>query len=85
MHDKLKLLLEQLNINPENYTYFNDGNLRININTQTKIHTFTIEIEKPLPLNIYIDFEQKLLKRFKDYNIKLNINATEVNNEYIRN
>ena len=37
MHDKLKLLLEQLKYNEENYKYFKDGNLKIIINTNTKI------------------------------------------------
>ena len=33
MHDKLKLLLDQLKYDIDNYTYFKDGNLRINIDT----------------------------------------------------
>lgn len=84
MHDKLKLLLDQLKYNEEFYKYFKDGNLKININTQTKIHTFNIEIEKPIPLNAYLELEQKLLKRFKDYNIELKLYSNEKNPEYIK-
>ena len=38
MHDKLKLLLEQLKYKEENYIYFKDGNLRINIDTKTTLN-----------------------------------------------
>ena len=84
MHDKLKLLLDQLKYNEEFYIFFKDGNLKININTQTKIHTFIIQILKPLPINAYLELEKKLFKRFKDYNIELKINTTEISNENIK-
>ena len=85
MHDKLKLLLDQLKYNEEFYIFFKDGNLKININTQTKIHTFIIQILKPLPINAYLELEKKLFKRYlTDSKYNQIINTTEISNENIK-
>lgn len=83
MHDKLKLLLEQLKYSEENYTYFKDGNLRINIDTKTGIHTFRFEIANVLPLNAYLELETRLKQRFKDYNTDIVFKCENVSSEYL--
>ena len=79
MHDKLKLLLEQLKYNEDNYKYFKDGNLKIIINTNTKIHSFIFEIENILPLNAYLELVKKLKLRFKDYNTEIILKTIKKN------
>ena len=46
MHDKLKLLLDQLKYDSNNYTYFKDGNLRIIIDSKSGVHTFCCCVRK---------------------------------------
>ena len=84
MHDKLKLLLEQLKYNEENYKYFKDGNLKIIINTNTKIHSFIFEIENILPLDAYLELVKKLKLRFKDYNTEIILKPQEINEDYLK-
>ena len=85
MHDKLKLLFEQLRYSEDNYKFFKDGNLRININTSSKIHTFIFYIENVLPLDVYQELETKLKKRFKDYNIDILIRTEASDNQFLKN
>ena len=53
MHDKLKLLLEQIKL-PNNYwQYFKDGNLlKIISNTKKDTYIFIVQIEKILPVHV---------------------------------
>ena len=84
MHDKLKLLLEQLKYKEENYIYFEKGNLKINIDTKTTIHKFYFEIENILPINVYLELEKKLKNRFKDYNTDIEIKARNITEEHLK-
>ena len=63
MHDKLKLLLEQIKIPKENYEYFTDGNLvKILSNKNKDSYIFIVQIENILPVDVY-DLFLKLLKQ----------------------
>ena len=66
MHDKLKLLLEQINLPIENYQYFKDGNLvKIISNKNKDSYVFIIQIKNILPVNIYDLFIKLLKERYK--------------------
>ncbi len=66
MHDKLKLLLEQINLPIENYEYFKDGNLvKIISNKNKESYVFIIQIQNILPVNIYDLFINLLKERYK--------------------
>ncbi len=71
MHDKLKLLLDQLKYDSNNYTYFKDGNLRINIDSKSGLHTFCFEVSSVIPVDAYVELESRLKQRFKGYNIDI--------------
>ena len=52
--DKLKLLLEQVNMPVELYSDFKDGNLdRINVNKKDNSVKFLITLDKILPVDTY--------------------------------
>ena len=60
MHDKLKLLLEQVNMPVELYSDFKDGNLdRINVNKKDNSVKFLITLDKILPVDISIQAIKK--------------------------
>ena len=83
MHDKLRLLLEQIKLNDDYFVFFKDGNLRINICTKTKVHTFYITINDVLPIDVYNDLESKINRRFKDYNVDIVIDTLNKDYKYL--
>ena len=49
MHDKLKLLLDQISMNKDCYTYFSNGTLdKISVNKQNESAKFLITLDKTL-------------------------------------
>ena len=79
MHDKLKLLLDQLKYDSNNYTYFKDGNLRINIDSKSGLHTFCFDVASVIPVDAYVELETRLKQRFKGYNIDILFKCENVN------
>ncbi len=62
MDEKIKILLDKINIDKENYQYFSDSKItKIKINSKNDIWTIFIEKELLLPVNI---LEELLEKRF---------------------
>ena len=84
MHDKLKLLLDQLKYDSNNYIYFKDGNLRINIDSKSGVHTFCFDVASVIPVDAYVELETRLKQRFKGYNIDILFKCENVNylNDY---
>ncbi len=82
MHEKLKTLLEQIELDKSMYEYFKSGNLdKIVGNTNKDAYTFFITLERNLPIDVYTVFCDKLKLKYKGYKIKLDLNV--VNNECI--
>ena len=84
MHDKLKLLLEQLKYDSDNYIYFKDGNLRINIDSKSGLHTFCFDVDSVIPVDAYVELETRLKQRFKGYSIDVLFKCESINylNDY---
>jgi len=67
MEEKLKLLLTQINFEEE---YFKDGKLdKIICNRSRDKYKFCISLDKPLPLDIYLKFNERLKNKYKDANV----------------
>ena len=68
MHDKLKLLLEQVNMPVELYFDFKDGNLdRINVNKKDNSVKFLITLDKILPVDTYDRLNNLINEKYNMY------------------
>ncbi|HPF82696.1 MAG TPA: PolC-type DNA polymerase III [Bacilli bacterium] len=68
MHDKLKLLLEQINMPNELYSYFDDGKLdKICVVKSDNKVKFLITLSKVLPVSTYVKFNNLLNNHFNMY------------------
>ena len=68
MHDKLKLLLEQINLSEDKFNYFSEANLdKISISKQANTVKFIISNTLELPLNVYIEILDLINKHFNMY------------------
>lgn len=69
MHDKLKLLLEKINIDEEHYSFFNNGKIeKLIINKENKEWDFKIKLESILDVKIYEKFIKLLKSTFAELN-----------------
>ena len=69
MEEKIKILLEKINIGEEHFQYFNDAKiLKIKINPKSKSWNIIIEKEELLPPEVLIKLEEK--KHLLDENAK---------------
>ncbi len=69
MNEKIKILLEKINIGEENFQYFNDATItKIRINSKEKRWNILIEKDKLLPINVFKELEEK--KQELDQNAK---------------
>ena len=67
MHDKLKKLLEKINLDEEYYSYFNNGVLeKIIINKTLKKWCFKLTLDSTLEVEIYNMFIKKINDTFVD-------------------
>ena len=65
MHDKLELLLKQINLNEEYYDYFKDGNLdKISISKKNNSVEFIITLTDFLSVEVYDSFYNSLKNHF---------------------
>ncbi len=82
MHEKLKLLLEQINMPNEFYSFFKDGNLdKIAISKKDNNVNFFVTLDKILPIEIYVKFCNLVSNHFNMYE-ETNVIITAVNKEY---
>ena len=67
MHNKIELLLKQINIDEEEKKYFNEASLdKIICNKNKDKYAFCITIKNVLPLKTYLIFNQKLKEKYTD-------------------
>ena len=80
MNDKLNLLLNQIKINET--TYFEGGKLeKIICNKAKDKYVFCVSLNKPLPVNLYENFNKKLNQRFNVKSIKSKFTTSNFNIE----
>ena len=66
MQEKMKILLEQIELDSEFLPYFDNGDLKkIVISKNKDIASFYIHLEHPLPVSVYLDFNDLLTSHFK--------------------
>ena len=60
MEEKIKILLDKINIDETSYQYFNDAKItKIKVSPKNKTWNIFIEKENLLPLDIYKELEEK--------------------------
>ena len=70
MHDKLKLLLDKIDIGEEFYSHFNNGKVeKVILNKEAKKSCFVLSLDNTLPLDIYISLKDKITSTFHTINI----------------
>ena len=89
MHDKLKLLLQKVNLPNEYYDVFNNGKiLKLKLDSSRKNGVFVVEVENIIPSNIIDYINKNVTKAFADMNtikvefISKNINYNDAINFY---
>ena len=81
MTDKLQILLNQINLKDEMCSFFSGAKLdKIIGNKEKTSYQFLITLSNILPVDVYIEFKEKLKKKFKDYKVSVHFNA--VNKDY---
>ena len=83
MDSKLEILLKKLNIEQEQYKYFNDGKLlKIVGNKEKTNYNFYIELNTNIPYLLLEELNKKIKKvysEFKEVKIILNVNNIDTN------
>ena len=83
MEDKMKILLDKINIDEDSYQYFNDAKItKIKVNSKSDSWAIFINKENLLPLNIYEELEDKkfdLDKNAESIEFVFNITNTDIN------
>ena len=68
MHEKLKLLLEQINMPSDFYQHFKDGNLdKISVLKKENTVSFIVTLDKILPVEVYVKFCNLVSEHFNMY------------------
>ena len=89
MNDKLKILLDKINLEEEYYKYFLNGALnKIIINKKDKSWDFKIILDKTLPLDIFITLKDKTTKMFVDnekvLSVSFDLTYNHIDYKYLR-
>ena len=83
MEDKMKILLDKINIDETSYQYFNDAKItKIKVNSKNDSWCIFINIKDLLPLNIYEELEEKkydLDKNAESIEFVFNIENPDIN------
>lgn len=84
MNDKLKLLLDKINLDTSYYSYFNEGSLdKIIVNKNKTKECFVISLNSNLPISIYNILYENIVNTFKNEFIKdISINLNIINPNY---
>ncbi|MBE6149371.1 MAG: PolC-type DNA polymerase III [Firmicutes bacterium] len=81
MNDKLDILLKQVNLSEDHYTFFNGAKLDKIIGNKDKTHyQFILTIPNILPIDTYIEFKKGLKQAFKNYKVSIHFNS--INKDY---
>ena len=66
MEDKMKILLDKINIDENSYQYFNDAQItKIKVNSKNDSWCIFINKKDLLPVNIYEELEEKNMPLIK--------------------
>lgn len=85
MHDKLELLLKQIEFPEENFSFFENGKLdKIIVNRRNGNYQFNISIDSTLPSLIYSQFVDLLKNKYKEYKVSVIFNVLNNNDEFIK-
>ena len=80
MHDKLEILLNKIGIEQEFYQYFKEGKLeKLILSKDQKKSCFIIQLQKTLPLDVFISLKEKLIKCFTNDSIETVLVKIKVN------
>jgi DNA polymerase III subunit alpha, Gram-positive type len=83
MHEKLKLLLEQIKLPSEYYSLFEEGKLdKIVGNKNKDTYTFYLNLNNTLPIEVYLLFYKHLKEAYTDFKVKLDIEYLHI--DYIK-
>lgn len=70
MHDKLKLLLNKLNLEEKYYSFFEGGKLeKLKINKSKKEWNFILELKETIDVELYDKLKKSVVKTFKEANL----------------
>lgn len=88
MQEKLKTLLEKINLDNEYYHYFSDGELeKIIISKKNKSCCFKLSLKETLPIDIFNILNNSLKEFFIDKDkveeVNINLNYENINYEYL--
>ena len=85
MNDKLKLLLDKINMPDIMYEFFKDGNLdEIVVSKKENTATFIITLSTNLPLDVYVKFDSLLKNIYSKFGkIIIKINTFNIDYKYI--
>jgi len=85
MQDKLKILLEQIELDKDLYSFFNNGSLDKIIGNKGKdSYKFCLTLNETLPLEVYISFYEKLKQKYSKYKAMIQIDVKNANDEYVK-
>ena len=86
MEEKLEKLLKQLEIKENNYSFFTDGKLNRIVGSKDKTtYVFEICLKNILPLDLFLDFKEKLKNSFPSVeNVKVDFIYEKKDNENIQ-
>ncbi len=85
MHEKLKELLKKIHLDENYYHYFNNGVLKLIVNTKEKSWMFNITIDLILPVDVYKIILNSLNNMFghmsdvKEIKLHINVNKVDYN------
>ncbi|MEG2322540.1 MAG: PolC-type DNA polymerase III [Bacilli bacterium] len=84
MHDKLELLLNQINFPDNLFSFFVGGKLKKIVGNKAKdSYQFNIEIDNILPIDVYTKLLELLKKHFEEYKITLVFDVKNIDNDKI--
>ena len=82
--DKLKFLLEQINLDSEYQNYFVGGTLDKIVGSKDKCcYKFEVSINDTLPLSVYLSFLHCLSAKYSDYKVSVICKTNNKNTDYI--
>ena len=84
MHNKIELLLKQINIDEEDKKYFNEASLdKIICNRNKDKYAFCLSLKNPLPLKTYLIFNKKLKEKYNKAKVSSLLKVENFNLESI--
>jgi len=84
MNEKLELLLKQIKLEEEYYSFFEDGTLvKIVGNRNKDTYVFFLELGKNIPVDTYVHFLDLLKGAYSNFNVNVSIEVKDIDNNLI--